>query len=425
VGAPNQTQIHAITDRMAALVALELAGYRSELSGATNTSLWTQVDAIADPELVSALSAAANAVDKMSLPENYQTALAVIKSRPELLNLARALSGLVRSSGGGSYASLDAYLQAVSATIHPLAAEIFRQALSESVFTTSGDVVSVFAPNYQTRTADRVYVGADGALAEETTDAGSATTADVTLFASNGDSLYVGSRHPFNSLVVALSTLASASITPTVSFWNGNAWVAVSGLTDNTAGFTRNDLLTWTLPGAGQWVRTYKDASGTAFGEKTPLYWIKITRGAAVLAAPPVGTCIRIVPQPVLLGTSNHLGVDQPPLALVRISAANTIQVIPVTTVDFSRFKEPGLRIRALTPIGGTFTLTLKYTDQAGAAQTQAQSGFASPAALDTAALTLVGSGARSVDPTSTATTGGATAGVLEIYAAEARTPAL
>lgn len=425
MGAPSQTQIQNLTDRLAALCRLELNGYISELSGATNTSCWTQIDAISDPALVSALSAPADAVDRMSLPENYQTALQVIKSRPEFMALVRAISGLVRSSGGGSYASLDAYLQGVGATLHPLAAEIFRQALSESAFSASGDVVSVFAPNYQSRTADRVYEGADGSLADETTAASSATTADVTLFANNGDSLYVGSRHQFNGLVVALSTLASATIAPTVSYWNGNAWVAVTGLTDNTAGFTRNDLLTWNLPGAGQWVRTYKDGSGNALAEKTPLYWIKISRTASALVTPPVGTCIRIIPQPVLLGASNHLGTDQPPLALVRISAANTIQVIPVASVDNARFKEPGLRIRALTPIAGTFTLSLAYVDQAGAAQTQAQSGFASPNALDTAALTLAGSGARSVAATCTASTGGATAGVFEIYSPEARTPAL
>jgi hypothetical protein len=428
MGAPSAAQVQALSDKVAALVRTDLAGIDSELVSSSNLALWPQVDASADAAVVAALATYADAVDRQSLPERYAAAIQVIKARPAFIAFAKAISDLVTSADGGSYASLPAYLTAVGATVHPLAAEVFRAVLGESVFTVAGNVTTVFPPNYQTKAADRVYGGADGSLTDLTTAAANATTADLTLFAANGNSLYVGFRSPTNALAVALSTLANVTIAPTFQYWNGNAYVAMAGLTDNSAGLTRNDLITWALPPAGQWVRTHKDAGGNAFADKTPLYYLRITRTAATVGTPPVGSCIRVAQSPVLVaGTlANHLGVDQPPLALIRITAANTIQVIPVGAIDFSRFLEPGLSMRALTPIGATVTLTLNYVDQDGANQSQVQSGFASPAALATQALTLVGSGARSVNVTGTsATTGGATAGVLEIYAAEARTPAL
>jgi hypothetical protein len=426
MGVPSAALIQNVSDRLAALIGKDLAGFESELSGATNLSLFDQLDASGDPQVESALLPYALAVDLHSLPEKYPSALAAITSRGALRDFVAQLAGQVNTGGG--YSSLRAYLAAVGATVHPLFAELVRAGFGETAFTDSDGLVStVFAPNYQTRFPDRVFVGADGSLAEETTDATDVGTADVTLFAANGDALYVGSRYKFSHLICALSTLASADVTLTIQYWNGNAWTTLTA-TDNTTGFRRNDLLTWTPP--ADWGRTYKDGGGNVFpGEKTPLYYVRLVRGNAGAITAPIGTTIRIVPAvvPTVLGGSTHLGVDQGPLALLRITGTNTLAVEVLRAIEYSRFKPPALRARALTPITGNVTLTVDYVDQGGNNDQKAQSAWAGAlAALDTTALSLNtgDTGVRSIR-SSTSSVHTATEGVIELYAAELRTPAL
>lgn len=425
MGAPSQAQIHAWTDRVAALAQKNLTGFEAELSGAANNSLWDQVDTSGDPAVESALLAPSLEIDQHSLPASYQTALTSILGRQAFRGWALELHNLITSSGGGAYTGLQPYLAAVSAQVHPLFAELARQVLGETVFDNAGDITEVFAPNYQSRTADRVYQGIDGALADETADAASVGTGDITLFTANNHALYIGSRYKFSQIVAALSTLASASITPTVQYWNGNAWTNVTGLTDNSTGFSENDTIKWTLP--ADWVRSFKDASGAVLADRTPLYYIRIARTNAAAITAPVGTMVRLIPAAVFYGTTSHLGVDQPPLALCRITAANTIVVEAVANVDYARFREPGLRLRALTPIAAAITPSLSYTNQAGVVASQAQGAWAAPAAGDTVAVTLAGgdTGAQSIPTTGHSIVTTATQGVFEIYAPELRTPAL
>ena len=97
------------------------------------------------------------------------------------------------------------------------------------------------------------------------------------------------------------------------------------------------DTLTFTAP--IDWVRYHKDSGGTAFpGELTPLYYVRIARTENTVVTPPVATCIRIVPTAVLAG-SQHLGADQPPLAIIRVTGASALTVVSVATVATARFK--------------------------------------------------------------------------------------
>jgi hypothetical protein len=120
---------------------------------------------------------------------------------------------------------------------------------------------------------------------------------------------------------------------------------------------------------------------------------------------PPVATLISLVPAPILNSAGKHLGVPaalpQPPLALVRVTGVNTVVIEQIAAVEDSRFREPKagqLVLMGLTPIAGTVTLTLPYTDDAGVNKTQAQSAWSSIDPLDTLAGTLAGSdGLRNV----------------------------
>lgn len=426
MASPSKTEIESYTDKLADLVNQGLTGYLNEISGATVASLWDLVNASTEQASKNALLGVSLNVDAQSLPQNLGPALSNILGRPAPKAWVNALAGLVLSADGGANASMAAYLSGLGAKIHPLAAELFRATSGESLFTVTNRVASVFPPNYQSRAPIRVYTGADGSLVDDTTDAGSAATADVPIFVNNGESVYLGSRHKFNQVVFGLSTLGNVTASPTVSYWNGAAWTAVAGLTDSSAGLTKNDRIKWTLP--TDWERSYKDAGGTALSETSRLYYIKITRAAVTLGTPPVGSTVRIIPAmvPTVPGGALHLGVDQPPLALCRITGTNTMVVefpngLSAWGIDLTRFCEGDtIKLRALTPLT-TLTATLAYVNDAGADASAAQSAWTSPASLDLKTIALTASDLlRSVKTTSTVSTAG-TQGVFEVIAAEKR----
>lgn len=427
MGAPSQTQFHNWTDRIAALLALDLAGYTSELTGAAAQSLARQIDASGDLALEAALMPYALTLDRQSLPERLYAALPSLFSRPGYRDVVTQLNGFLATADGGGHTNLRAALEAKSAVVHPLFAELARAVLGEGHFTDSaGDITTVFAPNYACRTPDRVYVGADGALTEETVDAGDVGTADVAFFTADNHALYIGSRYKFSQLVVALSTLASATISPLVEYWNGNGWEELD-VTDNSAGLTKNDTVKWEIP--SDWARSNQDKGSSNLADLTPLYYVRVARTADALVTPPVGTSIRIVPAAVVtsLSGSRHLGVDQPPLAICRITGVNTVVVEQIADVDYTRFQEPGLILRALTPISANVTPTLAYVDQDGNDASQAQAAWTSIDALDTVAVTLAGgdTGARNIRTAGNAVVTTATQGVFEVAVQELRTPAL
>lgn len=425
MGAPSKTQLESWTDHVAARLQADLSGLLGEGLGAAGATLWAGVDGSGDPAVETALGAAALAVDEAALPSAQAAMLNVLLARSPFRDFAAALRNLVVSDEGGAYASWRAYLADKAANVHPLYAELHRSIYGAGDFTSAGTVAGVFAPAYSSRAPDRVYVGANGALSEETVDAEDAGTADITLFGTNGHHLYIGSRWKFNQLAVGLSTLANVTITPTISYWNGNEWVQVSGLTDSSTGFTKNDRITFTLP--ADWQRTNQDSGPNDFADLSPLYYLKITRGQATLNTPPVGTSIRIIPAaPVLQGTA-HLGVDQPPLAIVRVTGVNTVSVESVVDPDTSRFVAPAIAARALTPIAQDLTLTVAYTDQDGNDATKAQTAWTAPAALGTKTLALDtgDTGVGSIRTSGWSAVTDATEGVFEIYSPALRTPAL
>jgi hypothetical protein len=425
MGTPSAAFWQSSTDKLAARFRQALNALPNEYLGSTTADLWDLLDAEGDPDLVAALITSFVACDRQSMPENMQTALSSLMTRGSFKNVASALLSYLRSSAGGA-TTLAAFLAASGATTHPLAAEIIRTVQGGAdPFLSGGAPISVFPPNYIAPFPDHVYMGTDAAQVDKTSQAANSPPADLPLFAANGDALYVGSRYQFTGMVAALSTLASATITPSVKYWNGSAWAAVSGLSDQSVGFTKNERITWTLP--ADWERSNKDASGAALGAKERLYYIRISRGNAAGITTPVGTCITLFGSPVLQGTTKHLGVDQPlPLAICRITAANTMAIEVLTAPDRTRFTAPAIRLRALTPIGADLTFTISYTDQGGTNRTQAQSSWTAPAALGTKAVNLgAGTGVNAILPTGWGVATTATEGIFAVEVVEARTPAV
>lgn len=429
MGLYSKTQIEAWTDDLAADVSLALAGMRSHVSPRTVNNLFDLIDASADPALQNYLGASALSVDVFGLPENLATALAHLNLRGPWRNTLRDLDGYAKTADGGSYANLRAALTALGAQIHPLAAEIERLRVSESIFTLSSDVTVVAPPAYACVRPTRVYTGVDGSWTDDTTDATSATPADVAVFASNNTKVLIGSDRPFTQVIIGLSTLSSADCGITVKYWNGTSFVTVTP-TDNSVGLTKNQNIKWTLP--TDWTRTHLDGSGNALADKARLYYLEITRTTVTVVTPPVATCISLVPTAIVNASGAHLGVPaatpQPPLAIVRVTATNTVVIEQISEIAYTRFREPssGLVLRALTPIASTLDLTLPYVNQAGANGATVQTQWTSMDALDTLAVALTSTdGLRNVRTSGQSSTNTATDGVFEVALNDLRTPAV
>jgi hypothetical protein len=135
MGFPSKTEIEAYTDDVAARLAANLVGFRTEYQPRTVVTLFDLVDASADPDVQNALGPAAFDLDEQSLPENLATALlnasAGLAYRPKYRAFLEALSNLAKSAAGGAHTNLEAALFARAAVIHPLAAEVERSRASE------------------------------------------------------------------------------------------------------------------------------------------------------------------------------------------------------------------------------------------------------------------------------------------------------
>ena len=104
---------------------------------------------------------------------------------------------------------------------------------------------------------------------------------------ANLDAIYIGAPLPFRGCTIDIGTSAqSTSNTLTVKFWDGGAWTAVSGFTDNTdtgASFAADGTVIWTAP--AKWTReTLIKIGDTSIEEtwsRTKLYWTRWEWSAA------------------------------------------------------------------------------------------------------------------------------------------------
>lgn len=424
MAAPSQDLLHSMTDDIAARVAAELAAVEAQNVGRESVSLWNKIDGSGDPALENHFQPLASAVDKHTLPEQFHAPAARIFIGGQRGEFLGALPGFVVTEAGGSHTSFAAYLEAVSASLHPLAAEVLRAR------NTTVPPARVFPPAYQARPPARVYAGTDGDLTDVTAALAAVAGDPVALLAEEGAVAYFGSPHRSTALALALETLADPEIEFAATYWNGSAWAPLPGLADGSDGFTERGVLAWTLP--GDWVRSYHDASDPPeeLADRARLYYVRLERLAGEEGeggTAPEAILASLVTRPVLAG-NNHLGVQQPPLALGTVTDANEVEVTPLLAPDPARFAPAAsLRLRALTEIGETITLTFSYLNQAGEEKTQEQAPWSAPDAGDTLPLVLAAgdTGVTAIRAAGWAATVAATRGVFAVEVLEARTPAL
>jgi len=420
MGTMSKTVVETMTDKLAMRLQTITDALPNTLITNTNGGFASYLDtASSDADLQAALLASSVDADREALAANYYTMLSEALGNRKERALANALMNYPVTTEGGGSESFPAYLTSVGATLHPLVAELFRSQIGQTSVTT------VMHPKMDAVDFDAVHTGTMAALVDDTTDASDVGAADVDLFTSDDDVLVLQSRHRFTQILIELSTLASSDVAWTARYWNGNAWTALS-LTDYTTGLSANGgLITFTRP--SDWVPSNTDLNGDPINSdlEAELYTVILQRTEDTVATPPVATWIRTIPEAITLSDGTSLyGVDQPPIALVRITAANTCEVTVVQQPDAGRFACPTvgnseLKLIAVTSFTNPRTFTLGYTDQDGNAATKAQTSWASGAAGDTKTLALDegDTGVQTIDADTCAITTDDTTGVFLVVA--------
>lgn len=398
MGLLSDTILETITDRLAQrIAAVSTTPAPNVLAANTNGGLAQYLDAATgDASLQGALLAPLASIDRQVLAPNYYTMMNQLVANAGWTALFTAIGAYVKSADGGGYASFAAYIADVGGQLHPLVGEVCRAALTENCFTVGSTVAGVLPPLMDAVSFDRVYTGAQGTLVDDTTDAGDVGAADVTFLTADNDIIAFGSRHRFDTLLMDLSTVASADAEINAYYWNGTAWTALS-LTDTTTGFSVNTgIITWTLP--TDWEPCAYDMQGTPAvfdtAEEGEYYYVVIQRTADALAPAPTATWFKLIPEAITNSAGALYGVDQPPLAIVEITGVDTCTVTVVQDPD-GRFEWPGianneLKLVAITDFTNDITLTLAYTDQDGNAASDVHTAWAGAiAAGDTKNVTL------------------------------------
>jgi hypothetical protein len=110
-----------------------------------------------------------------------------------------------------------------------------------------------------------------GVYTNETTAANNATADDVHLLPAvpvTGDAFIVGSATQFNRVLVNVTTAGVGTFSIAWKYWNGAAWAALTGVTDDTGSFKNagpNDVV-FTCP--SNWATSTINAQG-------PFYFVK------------------------------------------------------------------------------------------------------------------------------------------------------
>lgn len=104
----------------------------------------------------------------------------------------------------------------------------------------------------------RVIYSDDGTLSDFSVALNNyhAGTGTIAAFNASEDYIYIGSRWPFNSFYMAVSTANTASTTLSIDYWDGNQWQSAVDVIDRTNGLQQDGLITF-VPDDSEsgWVR--------------------------------------------------------------------------------------------------------------------------------------------------------------------------
>lgn len=134
-----------------------------------------------------------------------------------------------------------------------------------------------------------------GAEKTHLTDTPNTDTLDFAITSS--DKLYLGFRKPFASRYFAMDTLNTNPSVLSVKYWDGEAFVSVEDLIDQTRGFTKSGFVAWTNPDSN-W-----DKKAISPISDVELYWIEISVSADMSAGTKIQGILNIFCDDELLAT--------------------------------------------------------------------------------------------------------------------------
>lgn len=101
-------------------------------------------------------------------------------------------------------------------------------------------------------------------------------------FTASEDAIYIGSRLPLNHIYFKLSSVSSINASMSVQYYDGNAWVNMVELIDETAGLSSSGFIQFTPDRLKGWMMRSTNYAGESVLGLTSvtiydLYWLKVT----------------------------------------------------------------------------------------------------------------------------------------------------
>lgn len=148
-----------------------------------------------------------------------------------------------------------------------------------------------------------------------------AQTSSIVL--TTTDYLYMGQRHPFNHFYLKMGVANENALTLTLQAWDGDSWVEVVDILDETAGLTQDGFITFVPDKQQSWsIDDTVDSSGnedvTGLGDVTiyDRYWLRLKVSAEMSA----GSTLSWIGN--IFSTDNDLKTEYPELSVSTYLAA-------------------------------------------------------------------------------------------------------
>lgn len=140
----------------------------------------------------------------------------------------------------------------------------------------------------------RVFFSDNGSLIDLTANLTryDATVSSLGIVAAE-DAVYIGQRLPFNHLYFKMGTANTANVTTTAAYWDGDAWIPVVELRDETAGLSASGFMTWVPDRDKSWTRESTNYDSDSITGLTgvvvyDLYWLKLTFSGNFTGSPTI-----------------------------------------------------------------------------------------------------------------------------------------
>lgn len=161
---------------------------------------------------------------------------------------------------------------------------------------------------------------------DETTDANSAATGDVTLLptGTDADEFYVGKNSIFNVVTFDIGTAGVGTYTVSWEYFNGSIWTALT-VTDNTTSFKA---------GTGEFTVTFtppSDWDTTTVNSQGPFYYIRAVADSGTRTTPPVGDQVFVQEQTTSESVTITYNADRTMFVRVRDGGSTPIKTFETT----------------------------------------------------------------------------------------------